>query len=93
MSPITRRQVLLSAVGLGLGGAGLAAGLLGPDVVRRLTPDDCGPAGPPPPGAGLRITRETVRSKYVSQPVEISTSFPPGHRRERRPRCVFVSPI
>jgi enterochelin esterase-like enzyme len=58
---------------------GSRPGLLGPDAVRRLTVGDCGPAGDPPPEAGLPITREIIRSRYVSEPVEVSICFPPGH--------------
>lgn len=91
MSPLTRRQLLISAGGVGVVGIGVAAGLAGPSAVRRITGGDCGEAGSPPPPSGIEVSYETIRSQHVPQPVELSIAFPPGYQEGRpTPVCICL---
>jgi enterochelin esterase-like enzyme len=88
VSDLTRRQLLVAAGGAGVVGIGVAAGVLGPDALRRVTQGDCGATGSAPPSSGIEVVYEMIRSRYLEEPVEISIAFPPGHREgEPTPVC------
>ena len=91
MRGLTRRQLLVSAGGLGVVGIGVAAGLVGPRALRGLAQDECGEQGTRPPGSGLEVRYETIRTAFVRRPVEIAIALPPGARRgDAVPVCVCL---